>query len=180
VDALKRDGIPFRGVLYAGLMLTPAGPKVLEFNTRFGDPETQPLMMRFQGDLVETLWRCATGSLDEASFTFDPRVAVCVAVCAEGYPGTPRKGDPINGIPAAEACAGDGEEVVVFHAGTTRRKDGTLVTNGGRVLGVTALAATLERAQALANQAARCIEFPGAFFRSDIGHRVLKTASSKA
>jgi phosphoribosylamine--glycine ligase len=180
VDALKRDGIPFCGVLYAGLMLTPAGPKVLEFNTRFGDPETQPLMMRFQGDLVETLWRCATGSLDEASFTFDPRVAVCVAVCAEGYPGTPRKGDPINGIPAAEACAGDGEEVVVFHAGTTRRKDGTLVTNGGRVLGVTALAATLERAQALANQAARCIEFPGAFFRSDIGHRVLKTASSKA
>jgi phosphoribosylamine--glycine ligase len=103
-----------------------------------------------------------------------------VAVCAEGYPGTPRKGDPITGISAAEACASDGEEVVVFHAGTTRRKDGTLVTHGGRVLGVTALAATLERAQALANQAARCIEFPGAFFRSDIGHRVLKAAAAKA
>lgn len=180
VDALKRDGIPFKGVLYAGLMLTPAGPKVLEFNARFGDPETQPLMMRFQGDLVEVLYRCATGSLDEAQFSFDPRVAVCVAVCAEGYPGATRKGDEIRGVSEAEACAGDGERVVVFHSGTTRSKDGTLVTNGGRVLGVTALAATLERAQALANEAARQIDFRGRFFRSDIGHRVLARQALKA
>ncbi len=174
VDALKRDGTPFRGVLFAGIMLTAAGPKVLEFNARFGDPETQVLMMRFRGDLVETLWRCATGSLDEASFDTDPRVAVCVVVCADGYPEAGRKGDAIDGIEEAQACGLADESVVVFHAGTTRNRQGELVTSGGRVLGVTALAATLERAQALANEAARKIRFQGAFFRSDIGHRVLR------
>ncbi|MFO0962805.1 MAG: phosphoribosylamine--glycine ligase [Phycisphaerales bacterium] len=173
IDALRRDGVEFRGVLYAGMMLTPGGPKVLEFNTRFGDPETQPLMARFEGDLVDTLWKAAGGELDQAEVRFDPRAACCVVVCSEGYPGSIRKGLEITGVEAAEACAGPGEQVIVFHAGTARGEGGTLVTAGGRVFGVTALAADLRRAQQLANEAAATIRFPGAFFRRDIGHRVL-------
>jgi phosphoribosylamine--glycine ligase len=178
VDALRRDGIEFRGVLFAGMMLTPGGPKVLEFNTRFGDPETQSIMPRLRGDLVDILWRTAGGELDGAAIDFDPRTACCVAVCAEGYPGTPRAGDPIEGIGDAVACAGPGEEVHVFHAGTARREDGTVVTAGGRVLGVTALAADLRRARDLATAAAARIRFTGAFFRRDIGHRVLGPAEA--
>jgi len=176
VDALRREEVEYRGVLYAGLMLTPGGPKVLEFNCRFGDPETQPLMTRLQGDLVEILWRTASGSLDEASITFDPRAAVATVVCAEGYPGTPRTGDRIEGIDAAEACGGPGEQVVVFHAGTTADPGagpGTALTRGGRVLTVTALAADLRRARDLSREAASKIRFPGAFFRRDLAAKVL-------
>ncbi|MFO0783391.1 MAG: phosphoribosylamine--glycine ligase [Phycisphaerales bacterium] len=180
VDAMRRNDVEFRGVLYAGMMLTPGGPKVLEFNTRFGDPETQPLMARLQGDLVDILWKTAGGELEQAEVGFDPRAACCVVVCAEGYPGAVVKGQPITGIEEAEACAGPGQQVVVFHAGTTRNAEGQLVTAGGRVLGVTALAQDLAAAQALANQAAACIQFRGAFFRRDIGHRVLKPASAGA
>ena len=176
VDALRRDGIEFRGVLYAGMMLTPGGPKVLEFNTRFGDPETQPLMARLRGDLVDILWRTAGGELDGAELDFDPRAACCVVVCAAGYPGTVRKGLPITGVDEAPGVAGPGEEVAVFHAGTARDADGGLVTAGGRVFGVTALAADLARARDLANAAAARIRFEGAFFRRDIGHRVLRPA----
>ena len=169
VDALKRMEIPFRGVLYAGLMLTPAGPKVLEFNTRFGDPETQPIMARFKGDLVEICWATATGQLAEVDLGFDSRAACCVVVCAKGYPGTYAKGLEIEGIDAARAIERQpGEDVIVFHAGTAR-KDGKVVTAGGRVLGVTALAATGARAAELARAAAGCIRFEGAFFRKDIG-----------
>ncbi len=179
VDALRRDGVEFRGVLYAGMMLTPGGPKVLEFNTRFGDPETQPLMARFGGDLLDTLWKTAGGELEEAEIRFDPRSACCVVVCSEGYPGSIRKGLKIEGIEAAEACGGAGEQVIVFHAGTSRDDAGNLVTAGGRVFGVTALAADLARAQELANEAASKIRFPGAFFRRDIGHRVLSGPAAK-
>jgi phosphoribosylamine--glycine ligase len=169
VDALKRMEIPFRGVLYAGLMLTPAGPKVLEFNTRFGDPETQPIMARLKGDLVEMCWATATGQLAEVDLGFDSRAACCVVVCAKGYPGTYAKGLEIEGIDAARAIERQsGEDVIVFHAGTAR-KDGKVVTAGGRVLGVTALAATGARAAELARAAAGCIRFEGAFFRKDIG-----------
>ena len=169
VDALKRMEIPFRGVLYAGLMLTPAGPKVLEFNTRFGDPETQPIMARLKGDLVEICWATATGQLAEVDLGFDSRAACCVVVCAKGYPGTYAKGLEIEGIDAARAIERQpGEDVIVFHAGTAR-KDGKVVTAGGRVLGVTALAATGARAAELARAAAGCIRFEGAFFRKDIG-----------
>ncbi|MFO0895063.1 MAG: phosphoribosylamine--glycine ligase [Phycisphaerales bacterium] len=173
VDALRLEGCAFRGVLYAGLMLTPGGPKVLEFNARFGDPETQTLMARLRGDLLEILWRTATGELDGAELSFDPRTACCVSVCAQGYPGTPRSGDRIEGLEDAVAAAGPGEEVVLFHAGTARDANGALVTRGGRVLGVTALAADLAAAQALANRAASLVRFEGAFFRRDIGSRVL-------
>ncbi|MFM7052027.1 MAG: phosphoribosylamine--glycine ligase [Planctomycetota bacterium] len=169
VDALNRMDIPFRGVLYAGIMLTPAGPKVLEFNTRFGDPETQPIMARLQGDLVELCWATATGNLADCELSFDRRAACCVVVCSKGYPGSYAKGLPIEGIDEARAVEKEpGEEVIVFHAGTAR-KDGKVVTSGGRVLGVTALAATSERASALATQAAAKIRFEGAFFRRDIG-----------
>jgi phosphoribosylamine--glycine ligase len=180
VDALRRDGVEFRGVLYAGMMLTPGGPKVLEFNTRFGDPETQPLMARLQGDLVDILWRSAGGELDGAEVSFDPRAACCVVVCSQGYPGPITTGHPIEGLEAAEKSARSGEDVVVFHAGTSTNAEGKVVTAGGRVLGVTAVADTLERAQALANEAAGKIRFTGAFFRRDIGHRVLSGASRPA
>lgn len=169
IDALKRMDIPFRGVLYAGMMITPAGPKVLEFNTRFGDPETQPIMARLKGDLVELCWATATGQLSEVDLTFDSRAACCVVVCAKGYPGSYAKGLEITGLEDARAVQrAPGEDVVIFHAGTAR-KDGKVVTNGGRVLGVTALAESSARAAELARAAAACIRFDGAFYRRDIG-----------
>ncbi len=168
VDALRRDDIDYRGVLYAGLMLTPGGPKVLEFNCRFGDPECQPLMARLKGDLIEILWGTAAGSLDRVEIEFDPRVACTVVMCSGGYPGEYRKGLPIKGLEEAEAL----RDVKVFHAGT-RREDGEIVTAGGRVLAVTALGDDLRSARDRANEACGRIHFDGAFFRRDIGHRVL-------
>jgi phosphoribosylamine--glycine ligase len=169
VDALRRDGIVYRGVLYAGLMLTHAGPKVLEFNCRFGDPECQPLMARLRGDLVEILWATAAGSLDDVTLSFDPRTACTVVVCAGGYPGPYEKGNTISGLDEAGRVPG----VTVFHAGTRRETDGRIVTNGGRVVSVTALADSLRAARDLATEAAGLIRFDGAFFRRDIGFRVL-------
>jgi phosphoribosylamine--glycine ligase len=177
IDALRRESIEYRGVLYAGLMLTAAGPKVLEFNCRFGDPECQPLMARLRGDLVEICWATAAGALDGQTIDFDPRVGCCVVMCSEGYPGPYAKGRPITGIEDAEALSSDAGEVRVFHAGTTRNADGDLVTNGGRVLGVTTLADDLRTARDLANAACEKIHFDGAFYRRDIGDRVLAPAS---
>ena len=175
VDALRREGVIFRGLLYAGLMLTPAGPKVLEFNTRFGDPETQPLMVRLQGDLLELLYGTAAGELDGVDFGFDPRPACCVCVCSGGYPGPYVKGKVITGLDDAAAVPG----VRIFHAGTSRAPNGDLITSGGRVFGVTALGSTLKQAQSRANEAASLIRFDGAFFRRDIGHRVLQVGSTR-
>jgi phosphoribosylamine--glycine ligase len=166
VDAMRRDGIEYRGVLYAGIMLTPAGPKVLEFNCRFGDPETQPLMARFKGDLVDVLWRTAAGDLDGAKISFEDTVANCVVMCSEGYPGSYKKNLAITGIEDAESEEG----VVVFHAGTDCTRGG-LHTSGGRVLGVTATAKDLDSARTKANAACDKITFPGAFWRTDIGCR---------
>jgi phosphoribosylamine--glycine ligase len=176
IDALRRDGIEYRGVLYAGLMLTPCGPKVLEFNCRFGDPECQPLMARLKGDLVEILWATATGGLEHVDVEFDDRVACCVVMCSGGYPGKFDKGKVITGVEEAEAISNDGEDVIVFHAGTMQNAKGELVTNGGRVLGVTALASDLQAARDLANAACEKIHFDGAFWRKDIGDRVLVRA----
>ncbi len=175
VDALRREGITYRGVLYAGLMLTAGGPKVLEFNCRFGDPECQPLMMRLQGDLLKVLWAAAAGCLDdlEEGLRTDPRTACCVVRCSEGYPGNITTGHEIEGLEEAATLAGDGEDVMVFHAGTKASEDGIPVTAGGRVVGVTALAADLRRAQTLANAAADTVRFTGGFHRRDIGNRVL-------
>jgi len=166
VDAMRRDGIEYRGVLYAGIMLTPAGPKVLEFNCRFGDPETQPLMARFKGDLVEVLWRTAAGDLDGAEIDFDENVANCVVMCSEGYPNSYEKGRTITGVDDAESE----DDIIVFHAGTDC-SSGVLRTSGGRVLGVTALGSDLETARNRANAACEKIQFDGAFWRSDIGCR---------
>ena len=168
LDALKREGIVYRGVLYAGLMLTKAGPKVLEFNCRFGDPECQPLLARLKGDIIQLLWDTAAGNLAHTSIEFDERPACCVVMCSEGYPGAYEKGKTIQGIDTAQQLGAGDEQVIVFHAGT-KHEGGEVVTSGGRVLGVTALAKDLDRARALANEACATIHFEGSFFRSDIG-----------
>ncbi len=185
-DALRREGIAYCGVLYAGIMLTPGGPKVLEFNCRFGDPECQPLMARLQGDLFELLWATcvvaagadAAATIDRVNVNFDPRTACCVVMCSAGYPGSYETGRPITGIDEAEALSGGGRDVIVFHAGTGYDEQGRLVTSGGRVLGVTALAEDLRSARDLANAACGQIHFEGAFWRRDIGGRVLGVAPS--
>jgi len=174
VDVMRRDGVDYRGVLYAGLMLTRGGPSVLEFNCRFGDPETQPLMMRLQGDLLEAMLATASGRLDEIQLGWSEQCCCSVVMASGGYPGPYEKGKAITGIAEAEAEA-DGA-VRVFHAGTARRGD-QLVTAGGRVLNVCGLGADLAEAQRVANAACEQIHFEGATWRRDIGGRVLPKAS---
>ena len=164
VCGLKADGLLFSGMLFPGLMMTPDGPKVLEFNCRFGDPETQSLMRRLKGDLLDLIEATIDGRLSSATPEWDTRAAVCIVLASGGYPGPIEKGKVITGIEAASADP----EVVVFHAGTAL-KDGKVVTNGGRVLGVTALGATLEEARAKAYAAADKISFEGKQLRRDIG-----------
>jgi phosphoribosylamine---glycine ligase len=169
VDGLLRDGIDYQGCLYAGLMLTPAGPKVLEFNCRLGDPETQPLMMRLQTDLLEVMLAIADGKLDKVSLKWDPRPALCVVATSKGYPGEYPTGVPISGVEKADALP----NVKVFHSGT-RMDEKTLVTDGGRVLGVTALGNSIAEAQHNAYAAMNLIHFDGMHYRRDIGHRAIK------
>ncbi len=168
IDVLRRDGVEYRGVLYAGLMLTPAGPKVLEFNCRFGDPEIQPLLMRLKGDLLDIMCATATGGLADVSIGWDPRCCCCVVLASGGYPGSYEKGKPITGLDDVAKL----DDVMVFHAGTAI-KDGNIVTNGGRVLNVCAMGADLKEAQQRANAACEMIHFEGAFYRHDIGYRVM-------
>jgi phosphoribosylamine--glycine ligase len=164
VRGLAADGLPFSGMLFPGLMMTPNGPKVLEFNCRFGDPETQSLMRRLKSDLLDLIEATIDGKLSSATPDWDTRAAVCIVLASGGYPGPIEKGKVITGIEAASADP----DVVVFHAGTAL-KDGKVVTNGGRVLGVTALGATLEEARAKAYAAAEKISFEGKQLRRDIG-----------
>ena len=166
MTGLKADGLDFRGMLFPGLMLTPDGPKVLEFNARFGDPETQVLLPRLQSDLLDLIEATIDGRLSEVQATWDPRAAVCVVLASGGYPGTYEKGREITGIAEAEATG-----ALVFHAGTQRTASGTLATNGGRVLGVTAMGDTVAGARAAAYRAVEKIHFTGRFFRSDIGSK---------
>ncbi len=161
---LKDDGHHYRGFLYAGLMLTADGPKVLEFNCRFGDPETQPIMMRLRSDLVALTYAAAEGRLGTATLEIDPRPALCVVLAAAGYPAAPRTGDPIGGLDAADP------ESRVFHAGT-RERDGRVVSSGGRVLGVTSLGATIEEAREHVYRRLQGITLAGALYRRDIGRR---------
>jgi len=167
------DGRPFRGLLYAGLMLTKDGPRVLEFNVRFGDPETQVLMNVIDGDLGDVLDAAARGALDTTALRASGEHALCIVLAAAGYPGTPRKGDAIDGIELAEEVPG----VRVYHAGTARR-EGRLVTAGGRVLGVTGRGSTLAAARDAAYRAARLIRFDGMQLRSDIGARALRSSAT--
>jgi phosphoribosylamine--glycine ligase len=164
--ALAGEGAPYRGVLYTGLMLTAEGPKVVEFNCRFGDPECQALMVRAPGDLVSLLLAASRGDAWPPSRAWPTAASVCVNVASGGYPGTYQTGLPIRGIEAAEARPG----VQVFHAGTAT-KGGQLVTAGGRVLGVTAVAENMEAAIAAAYAAVREISFDGMHYRTDIGRR---------
>ncbi len=169
LDGLAREGIDYKGVLYAGLMLTQGGPRVLEFNCRFGDPETQPLMMRLQSDLLEVMMAVATGTLDRVTLNWDKRPALSVIASSHGYPGKNRVGDVITGIAEAEKMS----DVKIFHSGTAMEND-KLVTAGGRVLAVTALGDDLKHAQQRCYQAMEKVHFDGMHYRRDIGHRALK------
>jgi len=168
---LRAEGIEYRGVLYAGLMLTPAGVKLLEYNCRFGDPETQVVVPRMDFDLLDVLEACAGGRLDQLTLRWKPAAAVCVVMAAPGYPGQYPQGLPIDGLKDAAALA----NVCVFHAGTKQDAAGRVVTDGGRVLGVTALGADLPAAVTQAYDAVGRIHFDGAQYRRDIAHRALAT-----
>jgi len=169
VEAMAKEGKPYKGVLFAGLMIGEEGPKVIEFNCRFGDPECQPIMARLKSDALEMLLASAQGNLDKLKLKWDPRAAITVVLAAEGYPGRNAKGTPINGVEDADAI----EDVMVFHAGTALDDNGQLVSNGGRVLGVTALGDTVEDAQKLAYKAVDTIDWPKGFCRRDIGWRAI-------
>ena len=167
VRGMEQDGVPFTGFLYAGLMIDAQGhPKTLEFNTRMGDPETQPILMRLKSDLFDVLMAATAGKLDAVQLQWDRRVALGVVMAAQGYPAAPRKGDVITGLPAAQ------DDAVVFHAGTVV-DGGQARTAGGRVLCVTALADSVKQAQVRAYDVARGIHFDGMQYRRDIGHRAL-------
>jgi phosphoribosylamine--glycine ligase len=163
---LAQAGHPFKGVLYAGLMFTKDGPMVLEYNVRFGDPECQPLLMRLDSDLVEIMFACAEGRLTPDLVRVKPETAICVVLAAPGYPGNYPKGMEITGLDEADTLPG----VKVFQAGT-KADGGKTVTSGGRVLGVTALGATLSEAKAKAYEAVAKVHFEGCFFRRDIGDK---------
>jgi len=169
VAGMAAEGTPFTGVLYAGLMLTAKGPRLLEYNVRFGDPECQPLMMRLESDLLTALVAARDGVLDDFALRWRDDTALCVVLAAKGYPGEPKKGGTIEGIEAAESDPA----VKVFHAGTKRTDDGRIVADGGRVLGVTALGRTPDEAQRRAYEAVDKIVWEDGFCRRDIGWRVI-------
>ncbi len=170
IRGMEKDGIPFTGFLYAGLMIDAQGqPKTLEFNCRMGDPETQPIMMRLKSDLVDVMLAATSGGLDRVALEWDRRPALGVVMAAHGYPMDPRKGDVVTGLPAFDPQA----DAVVFHAGTTQ-KDGAILTAGGRVLCVTALGDSVKDAQQRAYALADRVRFDGAQMRRDIGHRAIK------
>jgi phosphoribosylamine--glycine ligase len=170
---MKRARRPFRGVLYAGIMLTNQGPKVLEYNVRFGDPECQPILMRLRSDLVDVLEATVDGRLDELPpLDFDPRPSVSVVMASEGYPGSYERGAAIRGLDEAAQIP----DVKVFHAGTTTL-DGQVVTNGGRVLAVTALGSTIPAAKLQAYTAVKCIRWKGAWCRKDISDKALSSVT---
>jgi len=171
VAGMKAEGTPFTGFLYAGLMISPEGQiKVLEFNCRMGDPETQPIMMRLKSDLVTLLEAAVDGRLDQIEAEWDRRFALGVVMAAANYPDNPRKGDAITGL--SDSVITGNENVHVFHAGTALQAD-QVVTAGGRVLCVTALGDTVKMAQTRAYQAAKAIDFAGRQMRLDIGWRAI-------
>ncbi len=175
IDAVNREGTPFSGVLYAGLMLTTTGPKVLEFNTRFGDPETQPILMRLKSDIVEAMLATAEGKLDKITLKWDARPAVCVVLASGGYPDKYETGKVITGIDEARAMS----DIMIFHAGTKINEQGQLVTAGGRVLGVTALGKNIAEAKRRAYNAVEKIHFDGMYYRKDISDKALSNSNNK-
>lgn len=171
VHALNQNKTPFKGVLYAGLMMTRQGPKVLEYNARFGDPECQPLLMRLKTDLLDIFEATIDGKLDKIGpLQWDSRTAVCVVMASKGYPGHYEKGFPIRGLEEAAQV----ENTKVFHAGTALNREGEIVSNGGRVLGVTGLGETVSEAKLAAYSAVKCIRWDGAWCRKDISDKALR------
>jgi phosphoribosylamine--glycine ligase len=170
VHSLNRNGTPFKGVLYAGLMLTKNGPKVLEYNARFGDPECQPILMRLKTDLVDICNATIDGKLERLDgLDWDPRPAVCVVMAAKGYPGSYEKGFPICGLDEAAKIS----DAKIFHAGTALNGKGEIITNGGRVLGVTGLGDSIALAKLAAYSAVKCVRWGGAWCRKDISDKAL-------
>lgn len=167
VDAMAAEGREFKGIIFFGLMLTEKGPKVLEYNARFGDPETQVVIPRLKNDIVEVFEACVDGKLDEIDLQFEDNAAVCVVLASDGYPVSYEKGYPIEGLENFK----DKDGYYVFHAGTAF-KDGKIVTNGGRVLGVTAKGADLKEARANAYEATKWINFENKYMRNDIGKAI--------
>ena len=166
VRAMQQEGRTYKGILYAGLMLTKTGPQILEFNARFGDPETQPLMVRMETDIIPLFEACIDGTLGQCQVNWKNKSSVCVVMTAEGYPGAYQKGEIISGLKNANSTP----EVVVFHAGT-KEQDGKVLTNGGRVLGVTATGANTESAIQRAYDAVGKVNWRGVHYRKDIGSR---------
>jgi phosphoribosylamine--glycine ligase len=169
VRGMAEEETPFTGVLYCGLMITARGPQVLEFNARFGDPETQAILLRLESDLVEALEACIEGRLAATELRWSPGASVCVVASSAGYPGSYKTGFPISGLAAAARVPG----VQIFHSGSAQLGS-QLLTSGGRVLGVSAAAPSLEEALARAYQAMAEIHFDGIYYRRDIGHRALR------
>ena len=167
VDAMAAEGRPFKGVIFFGLMLTEKGPKVLEYNARFGDPEAQVVLPRMKNDIVDVFEACIDGTLDQIDLQFEDNAAVCVVLASGGYPVSYEKGLPIEGLENLKGRDG----VYVFHAGT-RKENGRFVTNGGRVLGVTATGPDLKAARANAYEAVKQVTFEKAYCRSDIGKAI--------
>ena len=168
VDGMNRNDTPYKGILYAGIMITQGGPRVLEFNVRFGDPETQPILMRLKSDLLDVMVAVCDGRLDEVTMEWDSRPAVCVVMASGGYPGEYEKGKEIRGLDSA----GQLDNVMVFHAGTAQ-KNGRIVSAGGRVLGVTAVGETIADAQTRVYEAVELIDFDRAYCRRDIAAKAL-------
>lgn len=167
VDAMAAEGREFKGVIFFGLMLTPDGPKVLEYNARFGDPETQVVLCRMKNDIMDVVDACIDGTLDKVDLQFEDNAAVCVVLASEGYPVAYEKGKVIEGLENFD----NKEDYYCFHAGT-KEKDGQIVTNGGRVLGVTAVGADLKEARAKAYEATKWVTFENKYMRSDIGKAI--------
>ena len=168
IEAMNKEGRPFKGCLYFGLMITPNGPKVIEYNARFGDPETQVVLPRMKNDIVEVFEACIDGTLNQIELEFEDNAAVCVVLASDGYPVKYEKGFKIHGLEKFK----DADGYYVFHAGTKFDEDGDIVTNGGRVLGVTAKGKDLKEARANAYKATEWIDFANKYMRHDIGHAI--------
>ena len=165
---MKAEGRPFKGIIFFGLMLTPKGPRVLEYNARFGDPEAQVVIPRMKNDIVEVMEACIDGRLSEIQLEFEDNAAVCVVLASEGYPVSYEKGFPIKGLDTVDSMDG----YYVFHAGTKFNENGEIVTNGGRVLGVVAKGCDLKQARVNAYSATTWIEFENKYKRNDIGKAI--------
>ena len=168
VDAMAAEGREFKGIIFFGLMLTPNGPRVLEYNARFGDPEAQVVLPRMKNDIIEVMEACIDGTLDQVDLQFEDNAAVCVVLASEGYPVAYDKGLPISGFEKFDGK----DDYYCYHAGTKFDENGTIVTNGGRVLGITALGDDLKQARAKAYEATEWIDFANKYMRHDIGKAI--------